>query len=315
MVETKSGRFYVHANAQFSPMAISNAAGEVVERRQYGPYGEIEVNDEGVPPVELSVGYTGREWDADVGMYYFRARWYSPKMGRFVNRDELGYVDGMNLYRGYFVPGAMDPSGMIECDGCKAYVFVGNTRTTKPGKGWSLSDPFGLSKMRAYVWSIIDTSNLKQAASVLRDKYVEAGYKGVEIVDGEASTADAFRAKIKEPCVSAIAFVGHGGNADFPILTFGDGNDIVSPSDDFEKNPCLTSGFFGACNSKVTVQLGGKTIGFASALGIDLFGYETSIRSSLVLANAKSYKPPAPSPCCDAKKITDVKIPSGGGGE
>ena len=31
--------------------------------------------------------------------------------GEFISRDPLEYVDGMSLYRGYFVPGAMDPSG------------------------------------------------------------------------------------------------------------------------------------------------------------------------------------------------------------
>jgi len=37
-------------------------------------------------------------------------------MGRFVGRDPLGFVDGMSLYGGYFVPGAVDPSGMRNCD-------------------------------------------------------------------------------------------------------------------------------------------------------------------------------------------------------
>jgi RHS repeat-associated protein len=111
MVETKSGRFYVHSNQQYSVMAISNAAGEVVERRQYGPYGEIEVNEEGVPPVELSVGYTGLQYDPDIKMLYARNRWFSPSLGRWVNRDRAGYVDGMSLYRAYFVPGGLDPSG------------------------------------------------------------------------------------------------------------------------------------------------------------------------------------------------------------
>jgi RHS repeat-associated protein len=31
--------------------------------------------------------YTGEQWDADVGAYYLRARWYLPEWGRFLNRD------------------------------------------------------------------------------------------------------------------------------------------------------------------------------------------------------------------------------------
>ena len=42
---------------------------------------------------------------------YFRARYYDPQTGEFISRDPLGYVDGMSLYGGYFVPGNVDPSG------------------------------------------------------------------------------------------------------------------------------------------------------------------------------------------------------------
>jgi uncharacterized protein RhaS with RHS repeats len=36
---------------------------------------------------------------------------YHPTVGRFINRDPIGYVDGENLYAGYFVPGSVDPFG------------------------------------------------------------------------------------------------------------------------------------------------------------------------------------------------------------
>ena len=42
---------------------------------------------------------------------YKRARYYSPQLGRFISRDPLGFVDGMNLSRAYFAPGKVDPSG------------------------------------------------------------------------------------------------------------------------------------------------------------------------------------------------------------
>ncbi len=42
---------------------------------------------------------------------YKRARIYSAQLGRFISRDPLGFVDGMSLYRAYFVPGGMDPDG------------------------------------------------------------------------------------------------------------------------------------------------------------------------------------------------------------
>ena len=59
--------------------------------------------------------YTGREWDLDVGMYYYRARWYDAGIGRFISQDPKGFDAGdVNLYRyvGNSSPNAEDPTGM-----------------------------------------------------------------------------------------------------------------------------------------------------------------------------------------------------------
>ncbi|WP_437203000.1 RHS repeat domain-containing protein [Planctomicrobium sp. SH664] len=53
--------------------------------------------------------------DPDTGIYYVRARIYQPTSGRWWSVDPLGFVDGLNLYRAYFVPGGVDPLG-TQCD-------------------------------------------------------------------------------------------------------------------------------------------------------------------------------------------------------
>jgi len=45
------------------------------------------------------ITYTGRRLDAEIGLYYFRARYYDPCLGSFLGRDPSGYVDGGNLYQ------------------------------------------------------------------------------------------------------------------------------------------------------------------------------------------------------------------------
>lgn len=43
-------------------------------------------------------GYTGQRVDAESGTYYFRARHYSPVLGRFLQADPIGHQGGMHLY-------------------------------------------------------------------------------------------------------------------------------------------------------------------------------------------------------------------------
>ena len=60
-------------------------------------------------------GYTGREYDAESGLYYYRARTYGPNIGMFLQADPIGYVGGdFNIYA--YVSndpfGWGDPSGL-----------------------------------------------------------------------------------------------------------------------------------------------------------------------------------------------------------
>ena len=58
--------------------------------------------------------FTGREWDSETGLYYYRARYYDPKAGRFISDDPIGFAGGPNL-RSYVKnnPATMtDPLGL-----------------------------------------------------------------------------------------------------------------------------------------------------------------------------------------------------------
>lgn len=64
------------------------------------------------PIVDQPYGYTGRRYDKESGLHYFRARYYSSDQGHFISRDPVGYADGMGLYGGYFAENFhLDPSG------------------------------------------------------------------------------------------------------------------------------------------------------------------------------------------------------------
>lgn len=58
--------------------------------------------------------YTGREWDQETGLYYYRARYFDPKIGRFIGEDPIRFKGGINFY-GYVRnnPGNfVDPLGL-----------------------------------------------------------------------------------------------------------------------------------------------------------------------------------------------------------
>ena len=92
---------------------IRQADGAWVGRLSYDPYGQL-LDSAGTLPAGR-YRWTGREFDAETGLYFHRSRYYDPQAGRFVQEDLLGYAGGRNLYS--YVDGqvltARDPGGLI----------------------------------------------------------------------------------------------------------------------------------------------------------------------------------------------------------
>ena len=111
VVERGGQSFFYQADHQGSVTQITDAAGFVVNAYEYDSYGNIESAVEGVPN---PFTYTAREFDAESGFYYYRARYYDLEIGRFLKEDPIGFAAGdVSLYRYVF----NNPVNLIDPDG------------------------------------------------------------------------------------------------------------------------------------------------------------------------------------------------------
>ena len=96
-----------------STNGLADASGAVTSSASYDSFG----NQTGTLPTRY--GFTGRECDDFTGLMYYRARFYDPKLGRFISEDPIGFYGGdINLY-GYVGNKSInrkDPTGLDDAD-------------------------------------------------------------------------------------------------------------------------------------------------------------------------------------------------------
>jgi len=178
----KPTNYTYHHDTLQSVVGLSGHTGSVAETQSYGPFGS-SLGSTGSSPSELR--YTGRERDPATGLYYYRARYYDPEIGRFLSEDPMGFEGGdVNEYAyvGNNPLGANDPRG--ECPICVPLLIAGGAIAAGGAVGLTVTAAVGETSMALTNASPQKVSEFRQGLG--GTAMIVEGVAGLPVVTGGA---------------------------------------------------------------------------------------------------------------------------------
>ena len=83
--------YYYHPDHLGSVSVVSNHKGEPYERVEYLPFGEVWIEETDPATSYIPFRFTSKEYDEETGLYYYGARYYEPRLSRWMSADPAGW--------------------------------------------------------------------------------------------------------------------------------------------------------------------------------------------------------------------------------
>jgi len=195
---------FYHADVLGSILALTDATGQPLHQYHYRAFGLPEDARADRQPYR----FTAREWDKEIGLYYYRARYYDPRVGRFLAEDLLGLSRPGRVYPyvGSNPTTLVDPMGLWQ------------TKRVVRGAIAATTSVVAMTVMVGAVASIPATEGLSTPVAVGLAATAYASSVGfsagvTEVIRGIVEPADSSAPSIPTPYISTLTItVATGGN-------------------------------------------------------------------------------------------------------
>jgi RHS repeat-associated protein len=106
-----SSTYYYSADGLGSVTSLTDGSGAIATTHTYDAFGNLAASS---GSVVNPFRYTAREWDPETSHYYYRARYFDQRSGRFISEDPIAFAESVNFYAYVFnnPTGRVDPSGL-----------------------------------------------------------------------------------------------------------------------------------------------------------------------------------------------------------